>query len=139
MTGPDSLERASIEQGGLRRERRSGAGFVAALCLAGALTSCQSSQESRVYLDPAANLGTPPIAASAARSGLPTDAQGQPNDEFDGQSWIDRRRGPDEPPRAPGARPGPKRTTAEDIPLLHAPAADGPELSPGMFRRGGRS
>lgn len=115
-----------------------------ALCLGGA--ACQTGAPAPVYLDPASNLGVPsgtpspaaivqqPGATAGAPGPAPValslDAQGQPNDEFDGQSWIEYRRGQASAavPMRPRAR---QSVRGETIPLLPAPGER--ELDPRMY------
>lgn len=117
-----------------------------ALCLGGA--GCQTGAPAPVYLDPASNLGVPsgtpgptaaalqPTAPSAAPGAAPApaalsrDAQGQPNDEFDGQSWIEYRRSQASAPAPVRLRPRPS-ARGEAIPLLPAPGER--ELDPRMY------
>jgi hypothetical protein len=109
------------------------------------LGACQTGTAPPVYLDPASNLGVqsganvppPPtttpiptggVAAQVQAQEPPRDAQGQPNDEFDGQSWIEyrRRRGESE------ARPRPRPAIRyEAIPMLPGPGEA--ELDPSMY------
>ena len=117
-----------------------------ALCLGSA--ACQTGAPAPVYLDPASNLGvpsgtpgpspaalqpaTPPGAPSAnpASAALNRDAQGQPNDEFDGQSWIEYRRSQASAPAPVRQRPR-QSARGEAIPLLPAPGER--ELDPRMY------
>ena len=132
------------EPGGRRRSpsgRLSGRGLGLALLILPFVGACQATGSS-VYVDPAANLGRPASqqsALTAQQSGLPVDAQGQPNDEFDGRSWIDNRRSDARPPvRPPQQSREANRGRSQTIPLLHAPPSDGVELDPNMFGRAGR-
>lgn len=118
-------------------------GASLALCLA--LGACQSAGPGPVYLDPASNLGapsgiaaqqpgTPPMPAQATpmatgpAAAADRDAQGQPNDEFDGQSWIEYRRSRPEVAPRPRVRGGGR---TETIPLLPSPGEV--ELDPRMY------
>ncbi len=121
---------------------RVAAGIMLAISLAAG--GCQTASSPAVYLDPASNLGTatgqaavgtgtPPLP-SAAPGAIPVtverDAQGQPNSEFDGQSWIEYRRGRAAAvPRAAMMRPRPG--PVESIPLLPMPGE--PDLDPRQF------
>ena len=113
-----------------------------ALCLGGA--ACQTGAPAPVYLDPASNLGVPsgtpgpsataltavPTPGSPASAAVSRDAQGQPNDEFDGQSWIEYRRSQASAPGPARLRPRPS-AHGEVIPLLPAPGER--ELDPRMY------
>ncbi len=134
MTEPDSMMRPSIDQPSSRRETVRGCRMLLALLICTGTAACQT-ERTGVYLDPQANLGTPPIQQKAGSPAPSIDAQGQANDEFDTQSWVDRRRPLDDSTAPRARRQTPRASANEDIPLLHPPTVEGPDLTPSMFRR----
>lgn len=116
---------------------------IAALIIGLSVSACQTGGTPAVYLDPASNLGspsgvtmqntTPPgVTATPAQMAAieaSKDAQGQPNDEFDGQSWIEYRR--THVTAAPRARIRSVNNSGP-IPLLPAPGEA--ELDPSMYQ-----
>lgn len=118
---------------------------IAALIIALGVSGCQTGAGPTVYLDPASNLGAPSGVTGTSSNATPTgavatpaqiaaieptkDAQGQPNDEFDGQSWIEYRRS------HVTAAPRPRMRSANStgpIPLLPVPGDA--ELDPSMYQ-----